>query len=171
MKDENSKIENSIVVNESGIHGEKIIFDTVIKEKLAHVIVIKEGYDYHINLDGEDIGFYKKEEDGTVNRNPQPKGAHLDYEAYFKPIEAKIEELEKAGVQWIKQSPMELKDKVVPQTTAPKDGLDNTGTQGYDSLTDDAFTGSSKKPSEHPDEYQSRTGSASKDFHDAKDDL
>ena len=52
----------------------------------------------------------------------------------------------------------------------PRDGLDNTGTQGYDSLSDDAYTGSSEKPSENPTETESRTGSRSSDFHDAKDD-
>lgn len=170
MKDE-SKIENSIVIKENDMRGKKIIFDTLIKGKLAHVIAIKEGQDYHINLDGEDLGYYTKKDDETISRNPQPKGAHLDYEAYFKPIEVKIEELEKAGVKWTEQSQIDLKGQAAPPTTAPKDGFDNTGTQGYDSLTDDAFTGSSKKPAEHPNEYQSRTGSASKDFHDAKDDL
>lgn len=49
---------------------------------------------------------------------------------------------------------------------APRDGFDNTGTQGYDSLTDDAFTGSSKKPAEHPNETESGTGSSSEDFPD-----
>ncbi|TCC90164.1 hypothetical protein EZ428_12825 [Pedobacter frigiditerrae] len=170
MKDEH-KLENSIVIKENERRGDKIIFDTLIKEKLAHVIVIKDNGDYHINLDGEDLGYYVKADDGTITRHTQPKGAHLDPEAYFKPIEAKIEELEAAGVQWIKQSPIEPKEEVVLPSTAPKDGLDNTGTQGYDSLTDDAFTGSSKKPAEHPGEYQSRTGSSSKDFHDGKDDL
>ena len=166
-----SKTENVVVIKENDIRGEKIIFDLLIKEKLAHVIVIKDNYNYHINLDGEDLGCYIKKTDGTISRNPQPKGAHLDYEAYFKPIETKIEELEKAGVKWIKQSQIDSEEQVAPQTTAPKDGLDNTGTQGYDSLTDDAFTGSSKKPAEHPNEYESRTGSSSKDFHNAKEDV
>jgi hypothetical protein len=46
----------------------------------------------------------------------------------------------------------------------PRDGYDNTGTQGYDSLTDDAFTGSSNKPEEHQGETESGTGSSSDDF-------
>lgn len=168
MKEQN-KIENSIVINENEMRGDKIIFDVLIKEKLAHVIVIRDGVDYHINLDGEDLGFYTKKDDGAIDRSPQPKGAHLDLEAYFKPIEQKVGELEEAGVEWTKQIP--AAPKVMQQSDAPKDGLDNTGTQGYDSLTDDGFTGSSEKPSEHPDEYQSRTGSSSKDFHEAKDDI
>jgi hypothetical protein len=45
-----------------------------------------------------------------------------------------------------------------------KDGLDNTGTQGYDSLSDDSFTGSSGK--ENDQDYQSHTGSSSSDFDD-----
>lgn len=52
----------------------------------------------------------------------------------------------------------------------PRDGLDNTGTQGKDSLSDDAYTGSSKKPDEHPDDTESHTGSSSEDFSDLKDD-
>jgi len=31
------------------------------------------------------------------------------------------------------------------QPKGPRDGLDNTGTQGYDSLKDDGYTGSSPK--------------------------
>ena len=31
------------------------------------------------------------------------------------------------------------------QPKGPRDGLDNTGTQGYDSLKDDGYTGSSEK--------------------------
>lgn len=49
----------------------------------------------------------------------------------------------------------------------PRDGLDNTGTQGYDSLSDDAFTGSSEKADADPDDSEnseSRTGSSSDDF-------
>ena len=52
----------------------------------------------------------------------------------------------------------------------PRDGLDNTGTQGYDSLSDDAFTGSSKKPAEHPGDSESHTGSTGDDFHDASEE-
>jgi hypothetical protein len=54
--------------------------------------------------------------------------------------------------------------EISPDTVPPRDGLDNTGTQGYDSLTDDAFTGTSKKPLEHPGEHESGTGSSSEDF-------
>lgn len=65
---------------------------------------------------------------------------------------------------------MSTKKEISPKTVAPRDGLDNTGTQGYDSLTDDAFTGSSKKPLQNPNETESGTGSSSKDFHDATEE-
>lgn len=64
-------------------------------------------------------------------------------------------------------------DKEQPAVVPPsaprgaKDGLDNTGTQGYDSLSDDSFTGSSEKGDD--EDYQSRTGSSSSDFADPKD--
>ncbi|ACU03944.1 hypothetical protein [Pedobacter heparinus] len=62
------------------------------------------------------------------------------------------------------------KKQITPSTpVSPRDGLDNTGTQGYDSLTDDAFTGSSKKPEENPGDDQSHTGSSSEDFDDRGD--
>lgn len=60
------------------------------------------------------------------------------------------------------------KKETIAKKVLPKDGLDNTGTQGYDSLTDDAFTGSSKKPQQHPNEEESGTGSSSEDFPDLK---
>ncbi|MDQ7949681.1 MAG: hypothetical protein REI78_04775 [Pedobacter sp.] len=53
------------------------------------------------------------------------------------------------------------------EKAAPRDGLDNTGTQGYDSLSDDAYTGSSKKPEADPNDSahsESKTGSSSADF-------
>ena len=57
------------------------------------------------------------------------------------------------------------KKLITPSTPiGPKDGLDNTGTQGYDSLSDDGYTGSSEKPAQNPDEEQSGTGSSSEDF-------
>ncbi len=65
---------------------------------------------------------------------------------------------------------MSKKKEISPENVKPRDGFDNTGTQGYDSLTDDAFTGSSKKPLQHPDEHESGTGSASSDFHDAEEE-
>jgi hypothetical protein len=64
---------------------------------------------------------------------------------------------------------MMSKKKEIPPEVKPRDGLDNTGTQGYDSLTDDAYTGSSKKPDEHPGENESRTGSSGSDFHEEED--
>lgn len=62
---------------------------------------------------------------------------------------------------------MEKKKETPTQNVAPRDGYDNTGTQGYDSLTDDAFTGSSNKPNQHVGENASGTGSASNDFPDS----
>lgn len=60
------------------------------------------------------------------------------------------------------------KKEISPDTVVPRDGLDNTGTQGKDSLSDDAFTGSSTKPKK--DNGDSGTGSSSKDFHDASEE-
>lgn len=58
------------------------------------------------------------------------------------------------------------KKAVTPSTpVSPRDGLDNTGTQGYDSLSDDAYAGSSDKPKRNPDDHESHTGSSSEDFH------
>lgn len=84
-----------IVIKETDIKGEKIIFDIPIKEKLAHVIVIKDDNIYHINLDGEDLGSFSKEDDGKIHRYGQPKGANTNHEEYFKPIEEKLKELSK----------------------------------------------------------------------------
>jgi len=47
------------------------------------------------------------------------------------------------------------------QPQGPRDGLDNTGTQGYDSLKDDGYTGSAPESDIHED----GTGSSSEDFH------
>jgi len=49
------------------------------------------------------------------------------------------------------------------QPKGPRDGYDNSGTQGYDSLKDDGYEGTLKKPSEG---YEDGTGSSSEDFHD-----
>jgi len=48
-----------------------------------------------------------------------------------------------------------------------KDGLDNTGTQGYDSLSDDSYNSDDKHPT--VESAASKTGSSSKDF-DTPDD-
>lgn len=62
------------------------------------------------------------------------------------------------------------KKQITPSTpVSPRDGLDNTGTQGYDSLSDDAFTGSSEKPEENPEDDQRGTGSSSEDFENKED--
>lgn len=73
--------------------GEKLIFDLLINEKLAHAIVIKDGTNFHINLDGEDVGRFEAAADGKIKRFPQSKGASNDYDAYFGPIEAKLKAL------------------------------------------------------------------------------
>lgn len=66
---------------------------------------------------------------------------------------------------------MNEKKEISPKTVAPRDGYDNTGTQGKDSLSDDAFTGSSKKPSANAGEdEESGTGSKGEDFHDAEEE-
>ena len=77
---EDHKRESAPVVQESNIRGEKIIFDMEIKQKLAHVIVVKDGKHYHINLDGEDLGSFTKENDSKVYRYGQPRGAADDFE-------------------------------------------------------------------------------------------
>ena len=93
MKDEN-KLDTPITIKESDIKGEEIIFDLVIKEKLVHVIVTKAGHQYHINLDGEDLGSFIRENE-KIERYGQPRGAADDFEDYFKPIEAKLQALGK----------------------------------------------------------------------------
>jgi len=50
------------------------------------------------------------------------------------------------------------------QPKGPRDGYDNTGTQGYDSLKDDGYTGSTEMDTEGK---QDGTGSSSKDFPDS----
>lgn len=76
--------------------GEKIIFDLLINEKLAHAIVIKNGRNFHLNIDGEDVGRFEIEY-GNIKRFPQSKGANTNDKAYFGPVEAKLKELNKLG--------------------------------------------------------------------------
>lgn len=60
---------------------------------------------------------------------------------------------------------MEMNKKPDPfQPQGPRDGLDNTGTQGADSLKDDGYVGSTEKKVE--DGHEDGTGSSSEDFHD-----
>jgi hypothetical protein len=60
---------------------------------------------------------------------------------------------------------MESKKKPDPfQPQGPRDGLDNTGTQGADSLKDDGYIGTNKTPDDRPQD--DGTGSSSEDFHD-----
>ena len=51
------------------------------------------------------------------------------------------------------------------QPKGPRDGKDNTGTQGYDSLKDDGYAGSSPKDTDSG--TQDGTGSSSEDFPDS----
>ncbi len=96
MNDETNDETNNTpaTIQENALIGEQIIFDIVIKQKLAHVIVIKGSQHYHINVNGEDLGSFTKDENG-ITRYGQPRGAADDYEDYFKPIEAKLKELNK----------------------------------------------------------------------------
>ncbi|MEJ7560685.1 MAG: hypothetical protein WKF66_20410 [Pedobacter sp.] len=57
---------------------------------------------------------------------------------------------------------METNKKDPFQPQGPRDGLDNTGTQGKDSLKDDGYVGSTKKETE--DTHEDGTGSSSEDF-------
>ncbi|MDQ8005276.1 MAG: hypothetical protein REI64_10785 [Pedobacter sp.] len=75
--------------------GEKIIVDVLINEKLAHVIVTKNRSQFHINLDGKDIGRFELNDEGKIKRFPQPSSAHIDHDVYFAPIEEKLKELNK----------------------------------------------------------------------------
>lgn len=88
-------IDIPVTIQQAELKGEKIIFDLIIREKLAHVIVIKNSNHYHINLNGEDLGSFDQNEQGKTHYAPQPKfgGNEIDY--YFKPIENKLKELNK----------------------------------------------------------------------------
>lgn len=89
------KTEGQVVIRDSPEIGEKVIFDIVIKEKLVHVIVRRDTQIYYINVDGEDLGSFTKDNDGNIERYGQPRGAADDFEDFFKPIEAKLEEMGK----------------------------------------------------------------------------
>jgi hypothetical protein len=93
--EERNKIEIPLTIKESDIVGEKIIFDLVIKDKLSHVIVNQEGQHFHINLDGEDLGYFTNDGNGHISRFEQPKGAERGLADYFTPIEAKLREMNK----------------------------------------------------------------------------
>lgn len=84
-----------ITISSPTNEGEKIIVDVLIKEKLAHVVVIKNGMCFHINLDGKDIGRFELDEKGEIKRFPQPKSANIDDDIYFGPIEKKLKALNK----------------------------------------------------------------------------
>ena len=84
-----------VTIKSPEIKGEKIIFDLLINEKLAHAIVITDGLNFHINLDGEDVGRFEVTTAGKITRYPQPKGANTNDDAYFSPIEEKLKALNK----------------------------------------------------------------------------
>ncbi|WP_199118062.1 hypothetical protein [Pedobacter sp. ASV28] len=84
-----------ITISSPPNEGEKIIFDVLINEKLAHVIVTKNGSCFHINLDGKDKGRFELYENGKIKRFPQPKSDSIDDDIYFGPIEGKLKALNK----------------------------------------------------------------------------
>jgi len=60
---------------------------------------------------------------------------------------------------------MDINKKPDPfQPKGPRDGYDNTGTQGYDSLKDDGYVGSTDKDTEGG--HEDGTGSSSEDFNE-----
>ena len=86
-----------VTINSPELEGEKIIFDVLINQKLAHVIVRKNLQNFHINIDGEDVGRFELTEDGKIERFPQPRGARTDDDVYFAPVEEKLKELGRIG--------------------------------------------------------------------------
>lgn len=86
-----------VTINSPQLEGEKMIFDVLINQKLAHVIVRKNGQNFHINIDGEDVGRFELAEDGKIERFPQPRGARTDDDVYFGPIEEKLKDLGRLG--------------------------------------------------------------------------
>ena len=84
-----------ITISSPTNEGEKIIVDVLINEKLAHVIVTKNGSCFHINLDGKDIGQFELAKDGKISRFSQPSSANIDDDIYFGPIEEKLKALNK----------------------------------------------------------------------------
>lgn len=91
--DPNKQIPITIKAQEN--EGERIIFDLLINEKLAHAIVIKNGRNFYLNLDGEDLGRFEVLDDGEIKRFPQPKGANTNDQTYFGPVEDKLKALNK----------------------------------------------------------------------------
>lgn len=86
-----------VTINSPQLDGEKMIFNVLINQKLAHVIVRKNGQNFHLNIDGEDVGRFELAEDGKIKRFPQPKGASTNDDSYFIPVEEKLKELNKLG--------------------------------------------------------------------------
>jgi hypothetical protein len=86
-----------VTINSPELEGEKIIFDVLINQKLAHVIVRQNHPNFHLNIDGEDVGRFEVSEAGTIERFPQPRGARTDDDVYFGPIEEKLKDLGRIG--------------------------------------------------------------------------
>jgi hypothetical protein len=86
-----------VTINSPQLEGEKMIFDVLINQKLAHVIVRQNQHNFHINIDGEDVGRFEVSEAGKIERFPQPRGARTDDDVYFTPIEEKLKELGRIG--------------------------------------------------------------------------
>ena len=91
----NNKINTPATVVSNNIVGEKIIFDILINEKLAHILIIKSQNRYHINVDGEDLGEVWKSTDGKNYHWENFKQTDHFYTKFFEPIEQKLDELHK----------------------------------------------------------------------------
>jgi len=61
-----------------------------------------------------------------------------------------------------KETINEVKHKGISENPHARDGFDNSGTQGYDSLSDDAYNSKDINPT--VESAESHTGSSSKDF-------
>jgi hypothetical protein len=86
-----------VTINSPELEGEKIIFDVLINQKLAHVIVRKNLQNFHINIDGEDVGRFELTEADKIERFPQPRGARTDDDVYFAPVEEKLKDMGRIG--------------------------------------------------------------------------
>jgi len=103
---------------------------------------------------------YNKDEhlEGFVGNTEETKHKSNVQKAYEKGNESnEVTSFGKEPISEIAARKMAHGDKITA-----KDGLDNTGTQGADSLSDDAYNSEDKNPTVKSAE--SGTGSSSKDF-------